>query len=172
MVYGKLTVVSTHMKLRKDGRQRSEVSVCRCECGNTIERFTYQLKKGKVKSCGCLQRGAIKCEDPKVLKRRSLFHGTRARARKNNIIFTITQEDIVIPDFCPLLDIPLSLTNSKLEDDSPSIDRLIPKLGYVAGNIQVISMRANMIKSNASIDELMLLTERLHAIFIERAGAD
>jgi hypothetical protein len=37
---------------------------------------------------------------------------------------------------------------------SPSIDRIRPELGYVPGNVRVISMRANQIKSNASADEL------------------
>lgn len=39
-------------------------------------------------------------------------------------------------------------------DDSPSIDRIIPELGYTKGNIRVISNRANLLKSNATIEEL------------------
>ena len=31
---------------------------------------------------------------------------------------------------------------------SPTLDRLIPELGYVPGNIAVISMKANRIKSD------------------------
>ena len=40
-------------------------------------------------------------------------------------------------------------------DDSPSIDRLIPELGYIKGNVNVISLRANIIKNNATKDELI-----------------
>ena len=40
-------------------------------------------------------------------------------------------------------------------DNSPSIDRLIPELGYIKGNVNVISLRANIIKNNATKDELI-----------------
>ena len=39
-------------------------------------------------------------------------------------------------------------------DNSPSLDRLVPGLGYVPGNVIVVSSRANVIRNNASIDEL------------------
>ena len=37
---------------------------------------------------------------------------------------------------------------------SPSLDRIIPELGYVPGNVQVISHQANTMKSNATLKEL------------------
>lgn len=41
-----------------------------------------------------------------------------------------------------------------MSNDSPSIDRIDPKRGYVRGNVVVVSMRANSIKREATIDEL------------------
>lgn len=38
--------------------------------------------------------------------------------------------------------------------DSPSLDRVIPELGYVPGNVIVISWRANNLKRDATIEEL------------------
>ena len=60
--------------------------------------------------------------------------------------FSITPEDVVIPNFCPVLGIPLEPSIQHSTDCSPTIDRLIPELGYVLGNIEVISHRANTIK--------------------------
>ena len=40
-------------------------------------------------------------------------------------------------------------------DYSPSIDRIIPELGYVKGNVQIICMLANRIKSNATPDQVI-----------------
>lgn len=40
------------------------------------------------------------------------------------------------------------------KEDSYSIDRLIPELGYVKGNVVVISYKANTIKNNATVDDL------------------
>jgi len=37
---------------------------------------------------------------------------------------------------------------------SPSLDRVVPNLGYVKGNVHVISWRANSLKKNATIEEL------------------
>ena len=39
-------------------------------------------------------------------------------------------------------------------DDSPSLDRIVPELGYVTSNVRVISWRANAIKRNACADEI------------------
>lgn len=37
---------------------------------------------------------------------------------------------------------------------SPSLDKIIPEKGYIKGNIAIISMRANQLKSNATLAEL------------------
>ena len=55
---------------------------------------------------------------------------------------------------CPVLGIPLVIGEGACSDNSPSIDRIIPELGYVKGNIKVISRRANRIKNDATPDEL------------------
>ncbi len=48
--------------------------------------------------------------------------------------------------------------------DSPSVDKLIPALGYVKGNVAVISRRANQIKSDCtSGDELRQVADWLDA---------
>jgi len=39
--------------------------------------------------------------------------------------------------------------------DAPSLDRMRPKLGYVVGNIAVISMMANAVKSNANGEQVL-----------------
>jgi len=76
----------------------------------------------------------------------------RQRAFDKNVPFEITVEDIRIPQHCPVLGIKLTI--GKGDDDSPSLDRIIPATGYRRGNIQVISNRANRIKNDATVDEL------------------
>ena len=58
------------------------------------------------------------------------------------------------PECCPALGIPLAV-QSKTSDNSPSLDKIIPALGYVPGNIVVVSHLANRIKSNATPAQLL-----------------
>lgn len=83
-----------------------------------------------------------------------LWRSARTRGRIFNIAFSITVDDIIIPDVCPILGIPLILGDRTKRDSSPSIDRIIPSLGYTKENIVIISLRANRIKSDATIMEL------------------
>lgn len=95
---------------------------------------------------------------------RILMYSAKQRAKKNNLPFNLSIEDIIIPEKCPLLGIDLILDNDRTQPDSPSLDRLIPDLGYVKGNVLVVSHRANTIKNNATPDELLLLTDNLMKI--------
>lgn len=70
--------------------------------------------------------------------------------------FNLEHSDIIIPKFCPILGIELS-TNPK-DKDNPNYytgDRIDSSKGLVKGNIQVMSMRANKMKSKATELELI-----------------
>ena len=51
--------------------------------------------------------------------------------------------------------------------NSPSLDRIRPQLGYVAGNVRVISNRANHLKSNGTISEFEAVLA-----YMKREGAN
>ncbi len=95
-----------------------------------------------------------------------LLKSARANAKARGTLFDLTVEDIIIPSHCPILGIPLIFTeknpnHEQRHDNCPSIDRLIPAKGYVKGNVAVMSMRANRIKSDATVEELELIVEFL-----------
>lgn len=79
------------------------------------------------------------------------------RAKRGNYPFDITKEDIEVPESCPVLGIPLFVTDGKFSENSPTIDKIIPSLGYVKGNVEVISHRANQLKQDGTIEELELI---------------
>lgn len=83
-----------------------------------------------------------------------LFDNARQRAKRKQVTFTITQNDIIVPDMCPVFKVPF-VWGEGLNDFSPSLDRIKPELGYVAGNIIVISNLANRIKNNATPQQVM-----------------
>lgn len=83
-----------------------------------------------------------------------LFVSAKARAKSRYQEFTITKEDVIVPEFCPLLGIKMQYNEMIKQDNSYSLDRIDPKVGYVPGNVWVISLRANRIKNDATIKEL------------------
>lgn len=85
---------------------------------------------------------------------RRLLSGARARAKARGLPFNLTPADIIIPLSCPVLGIPIIVGQGQMSDNSPSLDRVMPQLGYVSGNVLVVSMRANRIKSDATLAEL------------------
>lgn len=89
---------------------------------------------------------------------RFIWYAAKRRAKINNIPFTITKQDIINicpkDNKCPILGITLEFGNKISQDNSPSLDRIIPSLGYVPGNILLISYRANRIKNDSTLDEL------------------
>lgn len=83
------------------------------------------------------------------------LRNAKAQAALRGIPFDLTEEELDIPDICPVLGIPIGFNKSmKDRDYSISLDRLDNTLGYTASNVRVISYRANKLKSNATIDEL------------------
>lgn len=92
-----------------------------------------------------------------------MVRSARRRALLKGIPFDIDYTDIHIPEYCPLLGIKLNkhIGEGVGFDDSPSLDKIVPELGYVKGNVWIISDRANRIKSDASLEELQLLVRNL-----------
>lgn len=80
-----------------------------------------------------------------------MWYQASKRAAERGLPFTIQLEDIKIPDICPLLGIKLVRDFSD-RSSAPSLDRVIPELGYTKENIRVISMKANTMKRDLSIE--------------------
>lgn len=85
---------------------------------------------------------------------RTIMHAAKARAKRKGLPFDLEMTDILIPMYCPILGLKLERGVKVQHDASPVLDRMIPALGYVKGNVQVICQRANRIKNDATPDEL------------------
>jgi hypothetical protein len=99
-------------------------------------------------------KGFIDYELFQLLKR------AKRRARRDNLPFDLTIEWLrtVVVSHCPITLQPIDWTKEQVVDgkagpNSPSIDKNIPKLGYIQSNCAIISHRGNTIKSNGTIDE-------------------
>lgn len=97
--------------------------------------------------------------------KRMMLDRARNRAKESGLPFSIGIDDINIPDKCPILGIPMEFClGSGGKENSPSIDRIQNDLGYVPGNIGVISMLANRIKSSLTLEQAEKLVEYLRKV--------
>ena len=97
---------------------------------------------------GCLKKRYRK--DPI----RQLLVNAKSRAKKAGMEFSLNREDVLIPDTCPVLGIPIAIGDRGRYDNSPSLDRVDNSRGYTPDNVLVISWRANTLKRDAQIEEL------------------
>jgi hypothetical protein len=90
-----------------------------------------------------------------------LYRGARNRAKERGIEFTISYGDVVIPPVCPVFGEPFYLEGRRCAQSrfAPSIDRIDRSRGYVPGNILVVSIRANQIKSDATSAEIQRVAD-------------
>lgn len=72
-----------------------------------------------------------------------MFARARNRAKTLRIPFNLTIEDIVIPEICPVLGIPIKVGEKIFNDYSPSLDRLIPENGYTRTNVVVMASESD-----------------------------
>lgn len=118
---------------------------CKCEYEN------YQVSATSY--CKHCKREYQRLNDTRS-KESVILSSAKKRAKRNGLDFDLCIDDIVIPPTCPVLGITLSNTNKVSCYNSPSLDKMIPSKGYVKGNVNIISMRANFIKNNATYDEI------------------
>lgn len=90
-----------------------------------------------------------------------MLRNARSRALKKGLPFGVEVTDFVVPDICPVLGIAIDRNVGNMGDNSPSVDRIRPELGYVKGNVRVISQRANRLKCDGTAAEMKLVYEDL-----------
>lgn len=90
-----------------------------------------------------------------------LINASKQRAKTKNRKHEITVEDIKsiypIDGKCPIFGIELTFGDSGFRENSPSIDRIDSTKGYTTDNVQIISWKANRIKSYATVEELEMI---------------
>jgi hypothetical protein len=96
--------------------------------------------------------------DPYGFTVKRLFDNARARAKRFALPFDIDEDYIksIWPadNKCPVLNTLFEIGTRSDRETSASIDRVLPNLGYVPGNVKIISFKANRIKNDACLEEL------------------
>lgn len=84
----------------------------------------------------------------------TLLINSKSRAKKKGIIWNLDISDISIPSNCPICGCNVFSAKGKTNfaNHSPTLDRVVPSLGYVKGNVAVICAGCNTIKNFGDAD--------------------
>lgn len=145
---------------QQEGSAKTVLRCSGCKQTKPLERFSRSRIKKHGRANWCKDCMRTLYTQPIYLERRkqrrardivhSLYIETRCRARKSGIAFDIEELDLHLPLLCPVLGVPFYLGGGPRQNYSPSLDRTVNELGYVKGNVVVISWLANRIKGNHS----------------------
>lgn len=175
MRFGSLVIQKLFIKKSPDG---SRLWKCLCDCGKTSKVKTSGLNNGTSRSCGCAAAEQSRGENNFYIARMKERYGEtitnkdrwykmasraviRAQTKDIPLGFESRAELAIYlrkigTNKCPALGIPLKFgTGNKPCRNSPSIDKIVPSKGYVKGNIQVLSYKANSMKSDATPKQLV-----------------
>ena len=129
-----------------------------------------RFPSGGCKTCAQARYGTPAHENSKKASRSKhwdskLLQSARNISRLHGLAFNLEIQDIRIPEFCPLLGLRLDSAAPPRAPNLPSLDRIDSSKGYVRGNVHVISWRANVLKRDATIDEIRLLAAGMNRVY-------
>lgn len=149
------------MKHREENPNRYKI--CE-ECNQLLNLNKFSLiekwnpnsdTKNTCKKCSAkLNEKNRRDRDWKVDAARLLYSNIKSRCKRIGREFSIEIEDILIPENCPVFGFELKREDRETWMCAPSVDRIDSSKGYIKGNVTVVSRRANIIKRDATIEEL------------------
>lgn len=168
-----MTETAESQRRRRANKSPEEIEIIRAKSRETYRALSPEKKKA-------LGDRSVK----RFQENKELIAGQQRRRYKNNpwpivlsnvrlksaklgIPFNLTIEDVISPEHCPVFGFPLVQRGRGArgpQANSPSIDRIIPDLGYVKGNVIVVSMLANAIKQNANPEQIRRVADFYDAL--------
>jgi hypothetical protein len=149
------------------GKDRCAQWLCQCDCGNTKIVSGVYLRKGTVRSCGCLSTG------PKPMPEREaafsdLYNNYKQNAKRRNLVWELSSELFRViakqPCFyCGKEPLQKYMTRRGDYFIYNGIDRYNNSIGYIDGNIVACCGQCNMAKRAYTIEEWYEWINRLHA---------
>lgn len=147
--------------------------VCKCDCGNIVEKIMSAVVKGDVKSCGCLKEKTLenlknKAHLSKDTVAFNAFYGRYFRSAKNRKIeFDLSKEQ-----FKEVSDRKCSYCGSPPEEKSGvrtgevyisnGINRIDNNIGYIENNIISSCYMCNKMKHTHDVNSFLLQVKKIY----------
>ena len=111
------------------------------------------------KNCRCCNCFYDSCMHKDLDKRKiHLVQQIKRQATHKGLEFNLTVDDIDWVEICPILDYKLDYFSvGGRKSETVSFDRKDPNVGYIKGNVFIISNRANSVKSDMSLEQIKRL---------------
>lgn len=169
---GKLTALK---ELQERDKNRYVKWLCKCECGKEKIVTASQLKRGAVKSCGCLHSKASRKNGKLTQKKKgeasfnALLTNYKYGAKKRNITFNLTNEQFrkITSEKCHYCGIEPKQT--RVTDKRYNgcylyngIDRINNNIGYIYNNCRPCCGNCNRAKYNKTEKEFEEYIERTY----------
>lgn len=164
---------------RKNGNPHLN-SVCKkcavvrvLRCPNRVEtQAKSNANKEEKRKIDAEYRRHLRDIDKKYYKsekgiKQKMLERARSRAKGKGLECTITVDDIILPEKCPILEVPLRPGDAYDYDFSYSLDRIDNSKGYIPGNVMVISNLANKMKNCATKEQLKTFIKNINKYITE-----
>lgn len=147
--------MTEEQRLRKNQKQRDD---------RKVNRVRYLANERKYRDSHPEYVEGLKEKQRNMSVESKMLRDSKSRAKTRGLPFDLDISDIVVPEFCPYLNVLLEKGIGRHQPNSPSLDRIIPELGYVKGNVQVISYKANSVKNNLTLEELLVFANAIQIL--------
>ena len=128
------------------------------EARKTYGKARYWANPKKFSDAAVLRRKNMLITDDSFKK--LVLTRARSRAKKHDLEFNISIDDILWNTHCPVFGFKLEPSQTRGKGNSNvslSLDRIDSSKGYVKNNVRTISNRANKLKNNMSWEECNLI---------------
>jgi hypothetical protein len=157
--FGKLTVKQYSYK-----RDNEFYWICDCECGGKKTASAHGLKRGDVKSCGCIPKGSKRNKNSAL---NLLYQSYRDSAKRKNRSFDlsieffakITKENCA---YCGIEPNQKGLKRMRGEYIFNGIDRVDSSKGYTVDNVLPCCKRCNAGKTDLSTEDFLSWIKRVY----------
>ena len=133
---------------------------CACkECMTTYRRANKVRNADRARNTRAINPEPTRAANRKAYRNKDIskriLQNINHRARTRGIDFNLTVDDISVPELCPYLKVPFIQGTKGNYQYTYSIDRIDNSKGYVPNNVEIVTMKANSMKNNATNEELI-----------------